>query len=78
MLSLSLEKFVAPVLRAVAAVGTPPGPVLPVSMPSSPATSPPVSPSGMQDARLPADRWSAPMEAGAAPRSVYVKVAGAW
>jgi hypothetical protein len=78
MLSLSLEKFVTPVLRAVAgavAATDNRGPILPVSMPVS-APASPSSPSSMREAYLPPDRWSAPMEEGVGPRSVYVKVTG--
>ncbi len=77
MISLTIDtKWLGRILGA----GSGKGPVLPVTSPSSassPGWTPPTSPSGVTDTvRLPADPWSAKMEGGEAPRSVYVPVAG--
>ncbi len=68
-------------LGRILGAGVGKGPVLPVTSPSSaagsPGWTPPTSPSGVTDTvHLPADTWSAKMEGGEAPRSVYVPVAG--
>ena len=78
MISIAVDtKWIGRILG----VGVGKGPVLPLTSPSSqsksPGWTPPTSPSGVTDTvRLPADIWSAKMEGGEAPPSVYVAVAG--
>ena len=74
MLSLSIDtkRFLTAAVRVLSPRDL--SPVLPVTQPVRPLTPP--SPGVTETARLPADRWSSPMEEGYAPRSVFVKVGG--
>jgi len=74
MMSIDTKRLLTAAVRVLSPGST--GPVLPVTQPVRPVTPP--SPGVTETARLPADRWSSPMEEGRAPRSVYVPVTGVW